>query len=1039
MRKRNWIVAAALGGVAAVLYFVSMANYAFPGEGARLMACWQGLLSDPSVRFPLLSLFARALGGGNLIAPVCGVVSVMTLYHLTAAFFAWRMSNDRLARHRTGVAQVAAVSAAAVFMLTPAVRQAATHLEPRLFEFAWALLAFALVLPSLRWATGASWVFPVAMGVMAGLGMCDTALFIVYAPLYVTAIVLVHLRLRRAPYMPVFLFVASAIVALLAGIFLFKIGMKDWLRASSAELNGYRTVPGWIFVAAFATLPFVTSLFASGKSYVERPELVQWLFHVAMSFVAVLAVATQLSPSLILEPYGILPVVTSAYAAFAAGYLLSFWWLNRRRAVAMVTGGALAFVLAVNAAWNLVSFDGDRGAFADRVARRIVEDLGDRRWLVTDGSIDNHLRLVASQMGRDIHFVSLARDNDSAYIDELKEVVRRENLGGSKNSQLLLSLNLGVVAFVQDWFAADPTVPREVAIFGAPDLWYATGFTPVPEFLFFGADPARVPDWPRSWAEFKEILPVPEEWGSYRNRVASDPTDRLRYSLRRHLGFVANNRGVWLQDQNRDDEAFAMYELVLKEIDRDNICALFNELEMANRRYPGALAKRRELERLLKTVVDDTRRRYLLWRLGTYYGYIRNPDAFVRLGHVWARTGRAGEAMSQVRRAADLVPEGGSSVLLNLMASLYANENAQDKSRELYERVLTQDERDHDALIGLMRLEMRAGSQERAMMFLERAADVSGDTHRGRVERAMLALMKSDLPAAKSLLKKATDEDPNDMQAWSLLSTVIMQQIDAAKDEAEKLALTKELNNDVFSSMEVRSEYQTDYHLMTTKGFMLLREGPDKRAEARDAFLAASKTRPDVVSAQDMVLGLDISLADTGNAEKHAKDVLRRNRNAPLADYVLGSIALGSGKYDEAEAYLRKAADAPQPVALALNDLAEVLRRLRRFDEAESYARRATADAASLYVAWDTLGAVLIDSGKSLDEAEACIRRACELSKDGKGNDADVRMLVSLARVQLLRGDQQHAKVTIRKVRARIDELSEFERVEFEEICKGAR
>ena len=76
---------------------------------------------------------------------------------------------------------------------------------------------------------------------------------------------------------------------------------------------------------------------------------------------------------------------------------------------------------------------------------------------------------------------------------------------------------------------------------------------------------------------------------------------------------------------------------------------------------------------------------------------------------------------------------------------------------------------------------------------------------------------------------------------------------------------------------------------------------------------------------------------------------------------------------------------------------------------------------------------------KGLDEAEACIRKACELSKGKDGHEADIRMLVSLARVQIRRQDILHAKVTIRKVRSRINELSEFERREFENVTKSAR
>jgi len=167
--------------------------------------------------------------------------------------------------------------------------------------------------------------------------------------------------------------------------------------------------------------------------------------------------------------------------------------------------------------------------------------------------------------------------------------------------------------------------------------------------------------------------------------------------------------------------------------------------------------------------------------------------------------------------------------------------------------------------------------------------------------------------------------------------------------------------------------------------------------------------------------------------------VLRRNRGAPLANYVMGSLALGRGEIDDAVVYLHKAADASQPVPLALNDIAEALRRRRDYAEAERYARKAIKAAPSLYVAWETLGSILMDQGVNLDEAESCIRKACDLSKAKNGHEADIRMLISLARVQLKRGDKQHAKISIRKVQNRISELSDFERREFEEVKKRVR
>ena len=1036
--KKSWLFAGAFGLVAAIVYICSTAGYAFPGESAHLVAVWRGLVSSAENPYPFMAVFARAFGAGNVLAPVCGIVAVVTFFLLVCAFVSWRVRGEGIEHQKGAISVIAATVATTVFLLTPAVRSAATHLEPRLFDFTWALLCFAAALPFLGGSRRWSFVFAPLLGVMVAFGLCDSAVFLSFLPFYFALVFGVANRTGRSPFVQVLVFAFVCAVAFLLAMRLLDVEFARVFKSVSTELSNYRRVPGWIFIFAFATIPFVVAIFSSKKAFGERPGFVAWVFHGAMSFVAILAIATPLSPSSILEPYGLLPVATSAFAAAVAGYLVAYWWTNRAQVVGLIAGGILVFVLVVNCVWNLFSFDGDAGDFADKVARRILADLGSRRWFVTDGLLDDHLKIVAAEEDKDVNLVSLARDLDADYLRELGELVRKEGVGGSKNEELCRSLNLGVLPFVQDWLSSDPTAAKQVAIFGAPDLWYSAGQTPVPEFLFFGADESITPDW-TAWKEFDSVLSAPKGWGSYHGRKVSDPVARLRFNLRRHIGFVANNRGVYLQDKKRDDEAFAMYELVLDEIDRDNICAIFNEVGMVGQNHPLARKKKVDLERMLKAAVEDKSRRYLLWRLGTFYGYIRNPDAFIRLGHAWARSGRPGDALSQIRRAIDFVPSDKRTVLLNMMASLYASENDQKKSRKIYEAILKKDANDHDALIGLMRLELMDGNGQKALEYLERATKTQKDGTRAQIELAMAAMMKNDLARAKELLKKAADADTKDMQTMALLAAVTMQQIDAAKSEAEKLRLTQELEGAILPAMEKRAGDPFDYSLQTTKGFLLLRKGEGRRKEAREAFLAAAKSRPDVATTQDMVLGLDISLDDKENAETHAKEVLRRNRKAPLANYVMGSLALGRGDNDAAEAYLRVAADAPQPVAMAINDLAETLRRKKSFAEAEQYARKATEKAPGLYVAWETLGAILMDANRDLDEAEACVRKACELSKDKNGNEADIRMLISLARVQLRKKEETRARVTIRKVRSRISELSEFEKREFEDIAKGVR
>jgi len=1057
-RRRDWAIALALGGAAALLYFVSMANYAFPGEGAHLMALWKGLDSAAVNPHPLMSLFARLFGCSNILGPVCGAVSAICMYHLVAFFVRERINGEMLVQYADSTSALAGVVATVLFMLSPATREASTHLSAFGFDAAWALFAAAMLVPYARAGASMGWIFPALIGVLVGLGLADSPLFALLSPLYVVGVWCVSMKRGGKPYVAALAFVVVAIVAFfvyapnVAGDF------TESMRVAVKEASGWLKVEGVVVLVAFSIIPFVVSLYSSGSAFNKESGFSAWTYHVMLSFVSILAIATPLTPSELLRPYGLLPVVPCAFVAFTAAYLVAYWSLLVRakvrrnesldaapvtlkgRPLAIAVLPVLALVFGISALLALFSFDGSRGRFADQTAERLIADLGDRTWFVTDGLLDDHLRLAAAKSGRELNLVCLQRDLDERYLDNLGKLVASRGLGGDRNRELVLSLKLGVLAFVQDWFAADKDVASKVAIFGTPDLWYAAGIKAVPEFLFFGADPSRKVDW-GAWAEFDSVLAKPKgvaSWGSYRLWKESDPIELMRLRLRQHAGLVANDRGVYLQDEGKDDEAFDLYELVLGTIDKDNVCALFNEFEMARVGHAKASQKKGALEKALKAIVDDKDRRYILWKLANVYGYIRSPEIFIRLGYNWARSGRPGEALNQIRRAIDFVPSERRSSLLNMMASLYASDSDSKKSRATYEQVLQSDSDNHDALIGLMRLELLDGNSERALEYLERATKAAADDPRIAVELAMLHLMKGELKEARTAVRKAVDRDPGDLRAWSILVSAVLQQADAAKG-AERTAFLKEVEDSLIPEMEKHAKDKNDYYVQSARAFLLVRKGADNRKAARDAFAKAAKTRPDMQATQDLVLGLDIQLNDTTDAEFHAREVLRRNRKAPLANYVMGSLALQKGENEEAEMYLRRAADAPQPVVLAQNDLAEVLRRTKRYEEAERYARLAVRTSPNLYVAWETLGSILMDANGDLNEAERCVNKACELSKSADGKEEDVRMLISLARIQVAKGDKQRANMTIRKVQGRIKELSDFEKGEFEELKKNAR
>lgn len=1073
----DWMIAGVLGSIAAVLYFSTMSGYAFPGESARLMVHWRGLDLAVVNEYPLMAVFAGIFGFGNAIAPVCGAVAVACIYRLTSFFVRERIGGEMVSMWADSAGRIAGIVAASVFMFTPAVHEAATHLEPRLFDFAWVLLTASLFIPFLRAPRAVAWMFPILIGMFCGFGLADTPLFFALLPLFLLGVVVTELKRGKKAYLSSFLFLS--VFALSFAIFAGRtVGdFSIFSRLSVIRFKEYYSVEKWLLVCAFSTIPFVVSLFSSYKAYNEESGWTQWIFHSVMTFIIILAVATPLSPSSLMEPYGLLPVATSGFAAVVAGYLAAYWWLlvkapvrknesrdslpiaHLGRPIALVSGSVLALTLVIAGIWNLFTFERDRGEFADRVAGMILDDLGDRTWMVTDGSIDDHILLVAADRGKEINLINLHREDDSnlsslrrednsaylvrtlagKYLEQLQRLVEKKKLGGNNNKELVSRLNLGIVPFLRQWVEVDDGAAGKL-VMTSPLLWGAR-VKPVPERFFFGADPSRKADI-TAWNELDSVLHAPAGWGSYRMRKIDNPIDRLRLHIRRHLGFVANNRGIYLQNMKNDDAAYNTYDFVLSKIDPDNFSALCNIIEMARGGYRKAVDRKKELDRALNDIVADTNRRYDARVLSRYYGDIRSPAFFIKLNLVLARSGYTEEALATLSRASDFISTDRDSTLMNMMAALYANEPSQRKSREIYSSILARDNRNHAALIGMMRLELMDGNNAKALEYLEKAAKVTTDAYRANIELAMIAMMKRDLDGAKKLLLKAVDTAPEKerMHALSLLAAVEMQRCDEAKESKDKDVIIEEIENEILSKMEKIAKGEPDYHLQTTRAFILMRKGADKRREARDAFVDAAKTRPDIETTHDLILGLDISLNDVAAAKDHAIEVLRRNRNAPLANYVMGSLELqGGDKNQMAEIYLRKAADARKPVVLALNDLAEALRRNKKYDEAEIYARKAVKAAPKLYIAWETLGSILLNANRNIDEAEKCILKACELSRDDKGREEDVRMLISLARVQLAKGDNSKARTTLRKVNKRVSELSEYEKQEFEELRKRAR
>jgi tetratricopeptide (TPR) repeat protein len=1039
-----------LGVATFLIYLLTLSPGTFPGVSATLVAQAAGLESRGLPTHPLFHLIANGLAGVpvfglalrlNLFSAVCGALSVVLVYRLVSFFIYEVMTEEFALAYAARVAKLSAVVAAVAMAFSVPVWEASTRLSYQSFDLLLLLLAAALLA---NFAKCGFWAGPYLFGLLYGVGIAETPQFISFAPLFLFCAIVVlwkrkQLTMRRVTWMGWAAVVGMGTYFLAAWRFtqtedVTSLGLKSVMDVVVAvwrdQYGMLRTsLPrvGWLTVLLLGAMPWLAAMFAAPRSLNNDRSWSHYILHLTLSVLTVLALLNlAVSPWGIMGPYGQLPVVTYVMVSVVAGYLVGYWYLLPRLAssrrgsstskLTLRVGNWLGLGLAVPlvafvvvaGAINFFEANGRRGRFADACAGEVLDRMGGRTWIVTDGTLDAHLQVLARERNRPLRLLCLQKDGNVLYQAQIKRLVKQERLFPAKEEQRMMnSIDLGVLPFVQDWFASDPEIEKKVVVFGVPDLWYGAGMTPVPDGLFFTGvrvldefkDAPLLPAYQAFWDRMEKLLP--------HRKDATEQVAVYRNHLRRHMGFVANNLGVMLEDLEREAEAYTVYARVRK-MDPDNISALFNQFEMVRR---GKLPEEKiKIEKDLKEFLSKQQQRYPLWSLSRYFGYVRSPELFARLGFQWAMSGQMGGG-NPIERWRGTVTDDAKMMMMDTMARIYTMQDDRTKSEAVYLEMLKQDPANRQALVSMARLSVQAGALDQARSWLDKAQDLGISRGTLGIEWAVVHLASGDLKRARMLLQETTDLQPKNLQAWALLAMVQLQQGDI--DDVEKVVLSK---------MENVAGTADHYFVQITRAQVAMKKGKESYRVAREAFIRASMLRPDIPGVKDMILTLDIALNDEERAELHARQVLRTNRNHALANYVMGSLRLGDGKYGEAEDYLRRSVGVSATSA-ALNDLAEVLRRNRKLEEAETFARQAVQKNAELYVAWETLGSILMERG-SLDEAEKAIDKSLALYGD------DPRVKLTMARLQVRKGNLMRAREILLQVRKSQSELPAFDQQE---------
>ena len=456
---RLWLAALGSSLVALLIYGCTLSGYLYPGFSSDLYVQWMGLDALSLPLHPIWGALVKSIGGGtvsslHMFSAVCGALSAGFICYLVGFFAYQTIGQEDSFKFVGGASLAAGITSAFVFTFSTAAWLASTHLNVRQFDVFLALSLFMLFIPLVRFPR-TTYVLSPLLGFAVGVCLLESPIFVPLMALYFFALITTVVKNGIKFYVPAALFLVSMVGGFILALdsvsdaFLALPGVADgeladmgdvlWAIANSykQEIHDWLFRPGCLVVVLLAVLPFIACSFASVRALNNDRTWSQYAFHGAMTVCCVLATVTPLAPEALLRPFGVVPVATTVLVAVVCGYLVAYWYLVARvqlpaaesseydeqrlpairfgRKAAPIVGGTLVGLLALAALVSAFGREGDRGEFADVCANEILDRMGDRKWLITDGLLDSHLRLAAAARRQEVNIVCIKARKESEY------------------------------------------------------------------------------------------------------------------------------------------------------------------------------------------------------------------------------------------------------------------------------------------------------------------------------------------------------------------------------------------------------------------------------------------------------------------------------------------------------------------------------------------------------------------------------------------------------------------------------------------------
>ena len=929
-----WTPALAVAGLAILVFGMLAGTHPVAGDSAVLLDKHLWLDGLPTAANPVWGLMVRLLARLVPAAPV----AVLNWFSVlggagAAALFYWlsaRLLELVYPGRRPQVYVFSGVSAALCLVVSPPFWIVSSRAHPLSFDALLLLLALFLQTEYQRTRRIG---FLHAFSFVYGVGLIEYPVFAVLAwPLAVLTLLLMrkrgHLRRSRRRKNLGLSAAWGAIGVLAAAVPACwalthspaRLWMEDasWLAmlrlmpaAGWKQFSGGFPRTGWVLIGLVTVVPWAVCLVETRRRASLRHLPSASLYLVLTGLALVVLFNGPFAPFVLLQE-GAPAVLPYFFTASTFGFLVNYWraafqrlwekggwragWL-RDGLIALLPAGLFAAPLGVLPA---VAPHSTRVLYD--CAGETLEAMGERTWLVTDGSLDSLLRLAAYEQGRELEVFSLPDGFDPRY--------RRMLAARFADARYRSLASVGLLPLLRELLRKEPAMVDRLAFQNSGALWLEAGYDPVPERLVYGGrrpdapppDAAGVLDRHRGfWQRMVGRLWLLEQSGSAQGLLAR----HLRWQISR----VANDLGVMLERGGEEAAAREAYRAARTANDL-NASAIVNLAE-AGERADEAPALRGELQLPLPMLVARHGHIHRLSNLLTARG---DDDAGApampvsireQFREVAARY-QAGDGPGSLEALAAILREDPGNPLAwylrGLLGAQFGDEAAWQESWQFMER----QPRPWPAflLVAGERL-LRAGQTSDGLALYERAFALG--PYEPRIVRpvAMAEFSLGTHRHAEPYIVRLLSLDPGDPWGNFALGTIQFQRGEYALAEsslrvaADRLNLPSAHNNLAWvlalngkyaeARQQVRAALDLDREFAPawdTLGVILMREGDLERAAT--ALARALELNPDSWDTRVHYAQLALAAGRDAEAAEAARALERESRaKSPdeLADY----------------------------------------------------------------------------------------------------------------------------------------------------------